>query len=593
MHTVADPLARLPPELVLRIVEFASLSTLASLSTVSKAWHQFVDVTHQETIYSAKVGACRRDLSSLANIPTFSQWFDRVASWKDLCRRQSLLAGNWARAHPVSRDLVLQISDDPVWRFRADLKRRFILSTSHAGGLNVTDLDSGEILWRLPSTLDTDAQEAVRPYAHLEYQDGMAVFDRDGDAVEVWQTDFDGAPRGEFRRIAILDHDCQTRGFQLSYSTLCVVSTEGQGFVYDMTKCPPKRTTHLTIENDAVGHLDQSHDAVMYSMGPRGYHFYNKSTGDFLGALNPSDCTERYNISSPGPAAGETRPMAASRHGSTARVRLGPPGSEHLMPIQVAKGRLWPPPSDPEHVRNIEDEWGAGMEDNGLFVGVSRAGRVLICSNWRKALQTSRNFQECSAVIECDSDGTTFDLGGWLSVRNNRVMFEVGDRAYIVALDEDGRIQDPDRPLRASYSLCISSTPQMAVPVSFMALYEDAIMTTYTTLGRRLHNRNPTAPALQDGLNRIFPTKTIRIISLAPDHPMATATNTIDDFSQANASLWSPDAEPLTADAALRSQALLQLISMFREEFVEGDDDEIDIAIDGEWEDTNDDESVE
>jgi hypothetical protein len=59
-------------------------------------------------------------------------------------------------------------------------------------------------------------------------------------------------------------------------------------------------------------------------------------------------------------------------------------------------------------------------------------------------------------------------------------MFEVEDRAYIVALDENGRIQDPNRPLRPSYSLYTSSTPQLAVPVSFMALFEDSIMTTYT-----------------------------------------------------------------------------------------------------------------
>ncbi|KAL2811440.1 hypothetical protein BJX63DRAFT_399273 [Aspergillus granulosus] len=593
MHAVADPLARLPPEIVLRVLEFASLSTLVSLTAVSKAWHGFIDVTHQDAIYSSKVGACTRDLSSVADIPTFSKWFGNITSWRELCRRQRLLAGNWARAHPVSRDLVLQIGDDPVWRFRVDLKRRFIISTSHAGGLNVTDLDSGEILWRLPSTLDSDAEEAVRPYAHLEYQDGMAVFDREGDAVEVWQADLDGAPRGEFRRIAVLEHDCQTRGFQLSYSTLCVVSTEGQGFVYDMTQRPPRRTTHLTIENDAVGHLDQSHDTVIYSMGPRGYHFYDKSTGEFMGALNPSDCTERYHVSSStGSSSGETRPMAASRSGSAAPVSLGPASSDRLMPIQIAKGRLWPPPTDPDHVRNRDDEWGAGMEDGGLFVGVSRAGRVFVCSDWRKALRDCRSFQECSAIIECDSDGSTFDLGGWLSVHKNRLMFEVGDRAYIVALDENGRIQDPDRPLRASYSLYTSSTPQLAVPVSFMAMYEDSIMTTYTTLGQRLHNRDPAAPTIQNGFNRIFPTKTIRIVSLAPDRPSSTSTNPVDELRRANAGFWSPDEEPRTADAALRSQALLQLISMFREEFAEGDDNEIDIGIEDEWEDINDDSGV-
>jgi hypothetical protein len=65
-------------------------------------------------------------------------------------------------------------------------------------------------------------------------------------------------------------------------------------------------------------------------------------------------------------------------------------------------------------------------------------------------------------------------------VRNHRLMFEIHDRIYVVALDEYNRIQDIDHPLRASYSLPACSTPQLAVPISFMALYEDAIMTTYT-----------------------------------------------------------------------------------------------------------------
>ncbi|KAL2864106.1 F-box protein [Aspergillus lucknowensis] len=562
---VADPLAILPPELVLRVLEFASLPAIASLTAVSKAWHQFIDRTHQDAIYSSKVKAsqvptgCPRDLLSLSDVPTFSRWFENTPSWKSLCQRQTLLARNWASSSPVSRELVLQVGDDPVWRFRADLKRRFIVSTSHSGGLNVTDLDTGQSLWRLPSTLDSDDEDAVRPYAHLEYQDGMAVFDRDGDAVEVWQADLDGAGRGEFRRIAILDHDCQTRGFQLSYWTLCVVSTQGQGFVYDMKQRPPKLITHLDIERDAVGHLDQSEDAVMYSMGSRGYHVYNKASGEFMGILNPSYCTEKYHIRPglPSLPSASTRPMAAARHRPMQPVSLGPPFSDRMLPIKLEEGPL-PLPDDPDHVRNGEDEWGAGMQDGDLFVGVSRAGRVFICSNWRQALQGSRGLAACSAIIECESDGSTFDLGGWLSVRNNRLMFEVQDQIYIVALDGENHIQDVARPLRASYSLYSSSTPQLAVPVSFMALYDDAIMTTYTTLGHR--QTPPNAPG-----GRIFPTKTIRIICLAPDSNASASYPTFSADATASSpvgeGIWSPD-----QNQAQRSRAMFHLLSMLMDE---------------------------
>jgi hypothetical protein len=315
----------------------------------------------------------------------------------------------------------------------------------------------------------------------------MMVFDREGDAVEVWKHADEGT-RGEFQRVAILDHDCQTRGFQLSYWTLVVVSTEGQGFVYDMKQTPPKLTTHLEIEQDAVGHLDQGEDVVVYSMGARGYHVYDKNSGESLGVLQPSHCTEKYHIKPLPSVDSRHSPLGAvaglanaSRHGPTSDI-FPPrnPRNDRLVPIEVAKGPL--PSENPDNHTDSEDEWGAGMldRDSDLFVGFSRSGRVFVCSDFRKALNSPASLASHSALLECESDGSSFDLGGWLSVRNHRVMFEVQDRVYIVALDDDNRID----PARASYSMLNSCAPQLTVPVSFMALYDDAIMSTYTV---RLH----------------------------------------------------------------------------------------------------------
>ncbi|GKZ68534.1 hypothetical protein AnigIFM60653_003468 [Aspergillus niger] len=596
---MADPLTVLPPEIVLRVVEFLPVSAVASLTAVSKPWHQFIDITHREAIYSSETKTAQppggaRDFSFLSNSTTsFTKLFENTTSWKDLCKRQKLLARNWADERPVTRESVLQVGNNPVWRFRADFKRRFFISTSHAGGLNVTDMDTGRILWRLPSTLERD-EGSVRPYAHLEYQDGMAVFDREGDALEVWQADQEGAKRGEFRRIAILDHNCQTRGFQLSYWTLCVVSTQGQGFVYDMTQRPPKLTTHISIENDAVGHLDQSADAVIYSMGPRGYHVYNKATGEFLGALQPSRCTDMYHILPPvatSPSAIAAL-AAAARHGPTQQmVALSKPRKDCLVPIELSKGPL-PPPTDFEHVRHGDDEWGAGMLHGDLFVGFSRAGRVFVCSNWRKALQNERAISEHGSLIECESDGSNFDLGGWLSVRNHRVMFEIQDRIYVVALDDENKIQDVNKPARASYSLLTSSVPQLAVPVSFMALYDDAIMTTYTTLGFRQHNSDVPDDEQDEGPARIFPTKAIRIVSLAPDLSDGKSVP-IDDQQATGDGLWSSEPRQRRAEDTWRSQAgLLQLVSLLGDELDDEDEAEMEaLAMENEeeWEDLDDD----
>ncbi|PLN80203.1 hypothetical protein BDW42DRAFT_171410 [Aspergillus taichungensis] len=560
---VADPLSTLPPEIVLRILEFAPVATLASLTAASKAWHRFIDGAHQEAIYISKTtqppGGVR-DLSFLSNATSYTKYFEGTSSWKDLCKRQTLLSRNWAASPPASRESVLQVGNDPVWRFRPDFKRRFFVSTSHAGGLNVTSMDTGRVIWRLPSTLDTvDGEDGVRPYAHLEYQDGMVVFDREGDAVEVWQAGLEGAQHGEFRRIAVLNHDCQTRGFQLSFWTLCVVSSEGQGFVYDMTQRPPKLRTHLQIQDGGIGHLDQSADVVIYSMGPRGFHAHDKTTGEFLGALHPSECTDMYHI----------RPPPAESSTATSRPFL--PGSKRkdsLLPVTVAKGPL-PTPTDPDHVWDGENEWGSGMINGNLFVGFSRAGRVFVCWDWRKALQSG--VAAHSSIIECETDGSTFDLGGWLSVRNHRLMFEIQDRIYIVALDDDDRIQCSDSPARASYTLLTSSAPQLAVPVSFMGLYDDTIMSTYTTLGWRqpLTNLPGGQPPRQDNAARIFPTKAIRIVNLAPE--LSNKSDSPSDADQAqNQSTEGGGPQNPPAEEIWRSQAgLLQLINMLGGEFGE------------------------
>jgi hypothetical protein len=476
--TVLDPLTVLPPEIVLQILEFTPISALASLTATSKAWNYFIDVTHQEVIYASESKTAQptggaHDFSFLSESHSFTKIWQGTESWKDLCKRQTLLARNWAEPRPINRESILQVGNDPVWRFRADFKRRFFISSSHAGGLNVTDMDTGKILWH---------EDGVRPYAHLEYQDGMVVFDSDGDSIEVWQADQPGAKRGEFQRIARLNHDCQTRGFQLSYWTLCVVSNEGQGFVYDMTQRPPQLKTHLKIERDGIGHLDQSEDIVIYSMGRKGYFAYSKESGAFLGTFQPSQVTKRYHAGPPPPS--NTSPgealAGAARLGPTHRFfPPGAPRTDCLVPIEISEGPL-SPPDDPDHVWHREDDWGAGMLQGDLFVGFSRAGRVFICSDFRKALQSPEALVANSSILECESDGSGFDLGGWLSIRNHRVMFEIQDRVYVVALDDNNHIQNVKNPARASYSLLTSSAPQLAVPISYMALADDAIMTTYT-----------------------------------------------------------------------------------------------------------------
>ena len=288
-----DPLKRLPPEIILRIIEISPISTIAALTRVTRSWHSFIEETHQEAIYSSPSKTfypnSRRDLSFITEFQSFARYFEGATSWKDICKRQTLLNRNWDDERPLTRESVIQVGNDAVWRFRVDWKRRLIISTSQRGGLNVTDLDTGNLLWRLPN-------DEVRPFAHLEYENGLAVFDRAGNGLEVWKTGDHDLPRGTFRRTAILPHACTVRGFQLASKTLCVVSTQGQGFVYDMSTSPPQLRTELEIEKDAAGHLYQDSEVVMYCMGTRGYHIHDKQSGVLLGVLDPNRCQQFYHV---------------------------------------------------------------------------------------------------------------------------------------------------------------------------------------------------------------------------------------------------------------------------------------------------------
>lgn len=565
MVDTTDPLQLLPSEVVLHILDFASIDSLARLTRLSRPWHKFIEDSHQDAIYIPRTnpppGA--KDLSFLSDATCFSKYFNDVSSWKDLCRRQVLLSRNWAREQPITRESTIQIGNEPIWRFKPDFKRRLILSTSQLGGFNVIDMDDGRLLWRL-------ADDIVRPFAHLEYQDGTAVWDRGGNAVEVWRTDHElGMARGEFKNVAVLPHNFQTRGFQLSYNTLCVVSSEGRGFVYkDVATGVPNLQTEIQIEAGAVGHLDQGPDAVAYSIGQKGYHIYDKTSGQYLGVLQPKASEKLYHVTHETRATGSDLRSEGSLADLATAFPPKNPRNDRTSRLTIHDGAM--PLPDGEFLTLSEDEWGAGMLSGDLFVGISRGGRVFVCSDWRKAVQSQQEFSAESAIIECDSDGSTFDLGGWLSVRDHRIMFEIQDRIHVIGLsDQDRVIPTAAGPSRPSWTFASCLSSQLAVPVSFMAIYDDCIMATYTTLRHRARARQG-----NNGLQPrrgVLPTKVIRILSLAPD------LNGNDDKLVA-AQAARQDESQLPPDMLLRED-MYQLIEMLVGD-EEDEDEDVEAALD-------------
>lgn len=500
-HSRKDPLASLPPEIVLRILDFSPISTIAALTCVSKAWHVFVDETHQDHIYSSVSKTAHNPSTKDASlyhhgVQTFSKCYEGARSWKDLCKKQTLLRRNWNSVAPITTESIFNIRKEPIWRFRPDFKRRFIVSTSQFGGLEVTCMDSGLRLWSL-------SHDAVRPYAHLEYDEvdgrGMAVWDREGDAVEVWcTTEETGGDRGVFERIAILDHECETRGYQLSFNTLCVVSSQGQGFVYDMLQKPPQLVTNVKIENNAIGHLYQDQDYVLYSLGTKGYHVHSKATGQYLGAIEPWKCSldQFHHIRHPARVETSQDSLALA---SAIRSMQGPsasvfpprsPNDGRLLPFTVEPGPGMTADQERAQAEEEEltalqdDDWGAGMVSGNLMVGVSRGGRAIIVRNWRDCLSHAEGSNEAKAtealkrnasLVFCTppDDPRNFDLGGWLSIRDNRVLFEIRDLVYVLALNADGTLPAgaEQAKRRPSHAICKSATSSLgsAVPVSFVS----------------------------------------------------------------------------------------------------------------------------
>ncbi|KAF2165322.1 hypothetical protein M409DRAFT_67191 [Zasmidium cellare ATCC 36951] len=514
-----DPLAQLPSELILRIIEFTPTASLAALTRLNHSWNSFIDETHQEAIYSTPGRTYHplgvRDFTSLKQDGrSFSKYYDNITSCKDLCRRQTLLSKNWSHERPLTKERIIRVGNDPIWRFRPDFQRRVILSTSHSGGLNVSDMDSGRLLW----SLDRDV---VRPFAHLEYADGIACWDCEWEGVEVWRIGREG---GE--KVKVLGHDVMTRGFQLSCFgdgegkkwCLCVVSSEGCGFVYEGLRGDLELTRRITIPTGAVGHLDQDESVVVYSMGNEGYWFYEKGSGENLGVLDPEQAgCEVFFARHP-----DKRPRRATALGM--QDGMGKSARDRTTPLTVQAGSF---PGD-DRVSLDEDEWGAGMLSGNLFVGVSRGGRLLVCPNWHKLCAEKNKKKNLIQIIDCDSDGSSFDLGGWLSVRDHRVMFEIQDLIYIIGLTDDDHVQasNPTHQedegvllARPSFTTATSIKPQLANPVSFMGLYEDCIMSTYTTLHYRWRREEGEggAPGPLRALNRIFQTKAVRVLSLAPE----------------------------------------------------------------------------
>ena len=531
---LVDPLRHLPVEINLNILGFLDIPSLAHLSRSSKAWNYFVDHAHQEAIYAYQAGHtphANHEFEKSHSPITYTRYYRGITSWKDACRRQYLMHRNWSSECPIIREQLYDVSPSIVWRFRPDFDRRFFLSTSQSGGLFVTDMDTGRRLWQR-------SWVEVRPYAHLEYSNGYAVFDKEGDGLQIWKADEN--VRGKFNKFTSLSHNCVTRGFQLTWPYLCVVSVEGRAFYYNLEEDASAPRTILSIEDDAVGHLDQNDEFVMFSLGAKGYHIHHKETGRRTGILHPIDSRHYYHIKHPLPELTPYKDLSPLQDES----ELPHERETRFTRVLLRPG---PHPAKDDRAPAEHDEWGACLFWKNFVVGVSQNGRLFICSDWQGAIQSKQRLEDTCAIVECEADPRAFHFGGWLSVRSGKVLFEVRDRIYLLPLPgyQDSSLRakqnfqechlptpseiEKDEELCArsaqipTLSFSLSSIPRLPVPVSWMGLYDDCIMTTYGRIVGRAVDQDmlaiPQRVLLRepgnDAPHGIMNTKGIRVISFA------------------------------------------------------------------------------
>ncbi|KZT69695.1 hypothetical protein DAEQUDRAFT_669130 [Daedalea quercina L-15889] len=189
------PLEDLPIELLLNIIAYLPLQSLQRFRRVSK----FVNhvITDNEALVYRQAATLHGYVECINgthppreefNNPAYP--FTNTASWKeyfDLTGQLCLeLDRNWVgQGSATPRTYCTKNAD--VHRIKVDEEHGLLFTSHETGGIIVTDLLSGDILWTLP-------QNYVRTHAHLEYDNGFLIFDRFDSDKEVWRLDTDFEP---------------------------------------------------------------------------------------------------------------------------------------------------------------------------------------------------------------------------------------------------------------------------------------------------------------------------------------------------------------------------------------------------------------
>ncbi|KAG7446560.1 uncharacterized protein BT62DRAFT_1076116 [Guyanagaster necrorhizus] len=282
----------LPVEIILEILAYLQLSSLASFVAVSRSTKLLVDANESTVFRNAAVvhGLISSDGTQPADLRAkyTPRSLQGVDGWKSFCRRQIGIKFAWKGKSPSSarRLAYASLHRQDVHRLKVDERAGIIMTTYRNGGLAVADIATNRILWSLPSS-------HVVPHAHCEYDNGFLIFNRAGRRKEVWrlvegqnqtimppstsppdQTQLAASteaatehhnsyPKGHFVPWSLIVTPTITYAFRFVYPTL-FAATETNFFVYDIPGGkllqsiivnPPDSLTHLHYVDISERHL--------------------------------------------------------------------------------------------------------------------------------------------------------------------------------------------------------------------------------------------------------------------------------------------------------------------------------------------------
>lgn len=202
----SDPLNRLGDSIFLDVIVQIDARSVLQVEQVCKSWQELVR-SHERGIWRSmchRSGVKEQDIEQLEEQERTSGQSDATGhktslpssphsgdvDWRKVCKGHVMLDINWRWAHCHERFATAGLHNN-LWRFKLDNEQDVVISTdisgenqyssthatrsSRTGGLSVTDIQTSEMLYRIPDVVGT---------AHVEFAKGLVVFNDKADNGE-------------------------------------------------------------------------------------------------------------------------------------------------------------------------------------------------------------------------------------------------------------------------------------------------------------------------------------------------------------------------------------------------------------------------